>query len=877
MAAPMIHDAPPRPTLTLRPYQRAAIDAAYTWSATNEGNCLLVVPTGGGKSLIMGTMAKEAVDGGARVLVIAHRKELIEQNWKAMQSAGLPALSCGLISGQHGKKDRTTPATVGSIQTLARSPYTYGPFDLILVDECFVAGTLVSTPSGDVPIERLSPGDLVYNAAGVGEVIATSVRDTTTLITVELTDGDAFTCTPNHPIFTDEGFVEAGRLEVGTRLYRREDVRELWQRVPAVDQKGFGREACESDEAQSMGAAAVLQHLLLEIEGECDVRPRRSTEDEVHTQGHWASAARAGRQWDRADSIAMGVLGDPRERVGRGACDTNWSKEDWHRHVLQAGPRTHEPENRDRVGGAHAQREAIDRGREEGCVSRVTRVARVSRIECGRGTSVFNLHVSGHPSYFAAGVLAHNCHLVPKNDDTSYRKFLDAMRTKNPHIRTIGLTATPYRLDSGRLDAGEGRVFHEIAYEIAISTLLDGGFLAPLISKATLARYDVTGVAMRGGEYVEAALQSAVDDPETTKAVVSELAQLGGSRSRWLVFCAGVQHAEHMAEALTGAGFPAAAVHGNLSAHERTERLLALRAGRLRALTNCDVLTTGYDEPSIDLLALCRPTASTGLHVQMLGRGFRTAPGKVDCLVLDFSGNCLRHGPVDAVKVRDPKKKREGDAPAKVCPQCQEVVGTATRVCPRCQHEFPPPERAKLAPEALLAPVMSREKLPPKWWDVTDVEFSRHEPKDPAKRATLRVDYKYHFQRVASEWVCIEHDGFAREKAVTWWADHLGGECPSTIDEALERTSSLEKPVAIALEPDGKFERVVNRRFHDHPQTPTAPLRTNGPCVLCAKWDEILSTCTQWNATPPDEVRLIGCDAFVDFDAALSADDLLPF
>ncbi len=604
MAAPMIHDAPPRPTLTLRPYQRAAIDAAYTWSATNEGNCLLVVPTGGGKSLIMGTMAKEAVDGGARVLVIAHRKELIEQNWKAMQSAGLPALSCGLISGQHGKKDRTTPATVGSIQTLARSPYTYGPFDLILVDEA---------------------------------------------------------------------------------------------------------------------------------------------------------------------------------------------------------------------------------------------------------------------------------HLVPRSDDTSYRKFLDAMRTKNPSIRTIGLTATPYRLDSGRLDAGEGRVFHEIAYEIAISTLLDGGFLAPLISKATLARYDVTGVAMRGGEYVEAALQSAVDDPETTKAVVSELAQLGGSRSRWLVFCAGVQHAEHMAEALTGAGFPAAAVHGNLSAHERTERLLALRAGRLRALTNCDVLTTGYDEPSIDLLALCRPTASTGLHVQMLGRGFRTAPGKSDCLVLDFSGNCLRHGPVDAVKVRDPKKKREGDAPAKVCPQCQEVVGTATRVCPRCQHEFPPPERAKLAPEALLAPVMSREKLPPKWWDVTDVEFSRHEPKDPAKRATLRVDYKYHFQRVASEWVCIEHDGFAREKAVTWWADHLGGECPQTIEEALEKAASLEKPVAIALEPDGKFERVVNRRFHDHPQTPTAPLRTNGPCVLCAKWDEILSTCTQWNATPPDEVRLIGCDAFVDFDAALSADDLLPF
>jgi DNA repair protein RadD len=579
--------------MALRPYQRAAIDAAYTWCATQEGNPLIVVPTGGGKSLIMGTMAKEAVDGSARVLVIAHRKELIEQNWKAMQSAGLPALSCGLISGQHKRKDVATPATVGSIQTLAKNPFAYGPFDLILVDEA---------------------------------------------------------------------------------------------------------------------------------------------------------------------------------------------------------------------------------------------------------------------------------HLIPRSDATSYRKFLDAQKTRNPNLRTIGLTATPFRLDSGRIDQGEDRVFHDVAYEISIQTLLDGGFLVPLISKATLVRYDVTGVAMRGGEYVEAALQSAVDDPETTKAVVQELGTLGKDRSKWLVFCAGVQHAEHMAEELTRAGFPAAAVHGGLPSHERTERLLALRSGALRALTNCDVLTTGYDEPSIDLLALCRPTQSTGLHVQMLGRGFRTAPGKVDCLVLDFSGNCLRHGPVDALRIKEPKKKGEGPAPAKECPTCHEIVGTATRVCPRCGFDFPPPAPVQLAPSALLAPVMAREKLPPKWWDVTSVEYSRHEPKDPAKKATLRVDYKYHFQRVASEWVCIEHDGFAKEKAITWWADHLGGAFPATIEEALERSSALEQPVAIALEPDGKFERVVNRRFH-HAAVTAAPSRTNGPCFFCAHWDDLLTTCTKYQTTPPDDVRLIGCDAFADADA----------
>jgi DNA repair protein RadD len=539
-------------------------------------------------------MAKEAVDGSARVLVIAHRKELIEQNWKAMQSAGLPALSCGLISGQHKRKDVATPATVGSIQTLAKNPFAYGPFDLILVDEA---------------------------------------------------------------------------------------------------------------------------------------------------------------------------------------------------------------------------------------------------------------------------------HLIPRSDATSYRKFLDAQKTRNPNLRTIGLTATPFRLDSGRIDQGDDRVFHDVAYEISIQTLLDGGFLVPLISKATLVRYDVTGVAMRGGEYVEAALQSAVDDPETTKAVVQELGTLGKDRSKWLVFCAGVQHAEHMAEELTRAGFPAAAVHGGLPSHERTERLLALRSGALRALTNCDVLTTGYDEPSIDLLALCRPTQSTGLHVQMLGRGFRTAPGKVDCLVLDFSGNCLRHGPVDALRIKEPKKKGEGPAPAKECPTCHEIVGTATRVCPRCGFDFPPPAPVQLAPSALLAPVMAREKLPPKWWDVTSVEYSRHEPKDPAKKATLRVDYKYHFQRVASEWVCIEHDGFAKEKAITWWADHLGGAFPASINEALTRTDSLEQPVAIALEPDGKFERVVNRRFAETSALHAPAIKPNGPCFFCTHWDDLITTCTKYHTVPPNEVRLIGCESFADADA----------
>lgn len=83
-----------------------------------------------------------------------------------------------------------------------------------------------------------------------------------------------------------------------------------------------------------------------------------------------------------------------------------------------------------------------------------------------------------------------------------------------------------------------------------------------------------------------------------------------------------------------------------------------------------DHLTTGFDAPNIDCVVLLRPTASPGFYYQMVGRGFRLHPSKTDCLVLDYGGNILRHGPVDAIQIRDKKHEGSGEPPAKECPQC---------------------------------------------------------------------------------------------------------------------------------------------------------------------------------------------------------------
>jgi hypothetical protein len=114
----------------------------------------------------------------------------------------------------------------------------------------------------------------------------------------------------------------------------------------------------------------------------------------------------------------------------------------------------------------------------------------------------------------------------------------------------------------------------------------------------------------------------------------------------------------------------------------------------LKYLCNVNVLTTGFDAPNVDCVAMLRPTMSPGLFYQMVGRGFRLCEGKSDCLVLDFGGNVMRHGPVDDLRVTEPGAGN-GEAPAKECPECCALIHAAYAVCPECGHEFPPPQRQR--------------------------------------------------------------------------------------------------------------------------------------------------------------------------------------
>lgn len=411
-------------------------------------------------------------------------------------------------------------------------------------------------------------------------------------------------------------------------------------------------------------------------------------------------------------------------------------------------------------------------------------------------------------------VLIDECHLTPRDGDGMYQTFISALRRDNPDLRVAGLTATPFRLDSGRLDMGKDRLFDEMVYDYGIGQGITDGFLSPLISKATAQTLDVSGVARRGGEFIPGALESAVDQDWITREAVTEITTMGAARRSWLIFCAGVKHAAHVRDEIRSRGITCEMVTGETPQGERDRILKSFKEGRIRALTNVSVLTTGFDSPGIDLVAMLRPTLSTGLYIQMVGRGTRLAPSKDNALILDFAGNVRRHGPVDAIDItkggKAAGKSDVTEVRAKECPSCQELVALGTRACPCCGHEWPEPA-AKPAHDARAdATVAILSTEPPVWTAVDDARYFRHEK--PGAPATLRVEYGCGMQ-VYRQWLCFDHaPGFALTKAHQWWRQHAGTPAPATVAEALERINDIHTPDEIRVKANGKYWDILGFR-----------------------------------------------------------------
>ena len=290
-------------------------------------------------------------------------------------------------------------------------------------------------------------------------------------------------------------------------------------------------------------------------------------------------------------------------------------------------------------------------------------------------------------------VVVDEAHLIPHHDQGMYRTTLTALRGLVPDLRVVGLTATPYRLDHGHLCEGEGHIFDSVVYEYTIAQGIRDGFLSPLSSKATKTVIDVSNVGKRSGEFIAEQLEAVASELDVVNGACHEISSHAGHRRSWLVFCVGAMHAELVRDALRAGGIDAEMVLGETPSDERIRIIEDFRAGRLTCIVSVMVLSYGFNVPFVDLIALLRPTCSTGLYVQQVGRGTRKTDGKTHCRVLDFAGNVRRFGPVDDPRVAT-RRGSNGEAPTKTCPECDEIVALAAAERPGCGYQFPP--RAKV-------------------------------------------------------------------------------------------------------------------------------------------------------------------------------------
>ncbi len=409
-------------------------------------------------------------------------------------------------------------------------------------------------------------------------------------------------------------------------------------------------------------------------------------------------------------------------------------------------------------------------------------------------------------------MIVDEAHLIPRKSATMYQRFIEGLKNTNPQLKIIGLTATPFRVDSGRLDQGQGAMFDGISYDIPITYLVEQGYLAPLVSKSPSIVFDTSGLRTRAGEWVESEMVQRFGTDKITQAAVQEIIQLGQDRKSWLIFCINVDHATAVRDVLIEHGIPTAVVTGATAAIDRQRILADYKAGRLRAITNVNVLSTGFDAPQTDLLAFLRPTQSLGLYLQMAGRAMRTAPGKENGLVLDYAGNVLRHGPVDAVQVLETphQTKGTGEAPSKVCPNCKSILHAAVRECQDCGFEFPPPV-PKIEKRASTAAIMNMT-ADENWQAVQDFIVCKHDPRD-GRPVSLRAEYLVS-NCCVKEWVCLEHSGFPRQKAVQWWQAYAGTTPPATVAEALDRQNEIRPPAEVVVRREGKYDRIYRARGH---------------------------------------------------------------
>ena len=628
---------------TLRPYQEEAVNHALTdWYVNRKRATLLNLATGGGKTLCAAEVIKILYQAG-RCLFVAHREELIAQ--AAARIEEHIGVKPGIEMGKR-RSQACDRIVVASIQTLAKRKLPGDKFLLVIVDECFPAGTLVDNRR----IETLRVGDTVnaFNET-TGEL---EPREITRLFKNPIpcnmmrltTEHHVLYCTPNHPIYTQRGWVAAKDLrnETDYLFYVRNFGVCSNPKSSGVQENRksllFKNLFCGLSITSIFNNYGSNQSQICQRTNDITKSNDKGGRENVgkrHSKGNETQTDYTRRQRQADDcSGRSSMFRTFWTWIRRTTCGPNKGRED--------KPRSYSWPLQDRLRKSRV--EDCDRSRrgQPLCVSKTETRRKENQIpdrsrlvsveileqadfrgipECYGDGFVYNFEVEGLHTYTANGVIVHNCHHSPA---PTYKRVLDGIDAEYE----LHLSATPFRTDSltlaARIDGG--------VYKAGLLDLIQAGYLADVKIHSVPVTVDMSKVRTLAGEFRMDDVAEALNRDGVLGKLADWVAENASNR-RMLTFCPRINVSQHFTHLLRTRGLMAAHVDGK--SPDRKELLEKFESGEITHLSNADLLLEGYDNPRADTLLMLRAVQSPIVFAQAVGRVTRKHPDKDYALLLD--------------------------------------------------------------------------------------------------------------------------------------------------------------------------------------------------------------------------------------------------
>lgn len=734
--------------ITLRPHQVKAVEDVDALLVNNK-NVMCVLPTGAGKSLTLAHYAKRAYINGEVCVIFAHRDVLISQLSEALCKM---EIHHSFICSDKARRDITnnnltkygnsfysevSPIIVSSNPTFAarlkndRIPSSFlNRVSWWIQDECFPAGTLVDGK----PIEQIKVGDLVYSYDFDKQMFVKKpvthvfVKESPHMMCkVRLTTHHVVDCTMNHPFYTKRGWIPACLLTTDDEVIVNEREIIPYGKLSHLRKTSLTKYELQKDPIQEHEARLLLHRMFDGVSQEnqfrnngedepevCfgkdeekkpNARCRNTKKNEKHTYRDRSQTSNSGRKRTTTNESGRKALFDvSRFRVSKPGNSENGELGGKRLpSSLQSRLRSQvvKDSNRGRWSKPHESFTSRTR-RKERLVPNFTRVESVQVYESrdprhtGNGF-VYNLEVADTHNYVANEILVHNCHhcLAESQLWGSCIKSL-------PNARGLGFTATPIRGDKKGLGEHTDGFFNALSNTTSMWDLIKAGMLSAYKVFIPPVNIDLSGINVTSsGDYNQKKLAGRVDKREITGDAVQHYLKVSPGQPA-ITFCVNIEHAKHVAAEFNNAGIPSKAVSSKCPLPDREKTMRDFAEGKILNLVNVDLLSEGYDSPSITTVLMLRPTQSYSLFKQQFGRMLRPAEGKVYGVLLDFVGNVRFmmeqydlehiHDDPEWTLDRGTKRAKSGDGKAlektTICSECAAfyLVSEHGDTCPECGH-----------------------------------------------------------------------------------------------------------------------------------------------------------------------------------------------